>query len=88
MKKLLGRPPARRAPRRLHDRHVWLIVDEAARVLRVTRGRVYQLIEMGVLRAVNKGGFRYVRETDVRVHQIRRRELSRIGLRGHRARLY
>lgn len=80
MTKLLGRPPARQAPRRLHDRHRWLIVDEAARLLHVTRGRVYQLIEAGMLRAVNKGGFRYVRETDVRVQQIRRRERVRLRL--------
>ncbi len=80
-----GRPAVRSAPRRLRDRFIWLLVEEAARVLTVTPGRVYQLISAGTVRAVRKGGLQYVRETDVHLYQLRQRELARIGLRGYRA---
>lgn len=58
------------------DGVVWLQVVEAAQRLEVTRGRIYHLIGAGRLRTRLFDGLLYVRDQDVRLHEVVRRETA------------
>jgi hypothetical protein len=81
------RPAVEDAPRKLmRDGVTWLQVAAAARILRVTRGRVYHLmwdrrLRYRELEALPDARLTYVREDDVLVYRIRQKELARLRAR-------
>lgn len=52
----------------LHEGEGWITIREAARVLGVTHGRVYQLTWARKVRRFRRSGRYYVAITDVRKH--------------------
>ena len=69
------KPSVTDAPaRRWVDGVLWLQVAEAARRLGVTRGRIYHLTSGGRLRTRAFDGLLYVRDQDVQLYAVARRE--------------
>jgi len=74
-----GRPPRSHYPASKQvGTHRWIQVLGAARRLRVTKGRVYQLIRARRLRSKPMDGITYVREQDVDVYRIYRQQLRKL----------
>jgi hypothetical protein len=78
--KRLGRPPGNLLP----STHVgsggtvWMQATIAAKVLDVHRTRIYQLIDGKAWKTLTHKGLTWVRDRDVRLYAIHRRELQKI----------
>lgn len=74
-----GRPPRSHYPASKQvGAQRWIQVLGAARRLRVTKGRIYQLIRARRLKSQHLDGITYVREQDVDVYQIYRQQIRRL----------
>ena len=75
----LGRPSVDDCPSTLTDRGVeWVQVAEAAKRLKVTRGRVYHLVTDGRLRHLVRGRLMYVAAPDVAKYAAWRTALRKL----------